>query len=215
MKLKHLKELVANGESTILEFKRKATTPEKLAREISALANTQGGKILIGVDDDGTLLGVLSEKSELDIVDTACKFFIDPPVDYTYEFVNYYDRDIIVINIPQSKIKPHRVEFEDKEASKTIKRAYIRVGEKSVIASKEMTRLMTSQTNGEPLKLSIGDKEKRLFAYLEQYERATVKEFAKLVNISERRAERLLIRLVRAGVVQIHNDSTRDYFTLV
>lgn len=215
MKLKHLKELVANGESTILEFKRKATTPEKLAREISALANTQGGKILIGVDDDGTLLGVLSEKSELDIVDTACKFFIDPPVDYTYEFVNYYDRDIIVIDIPQSKIKPHRVEFEDKEANKTIKRAYIRVGEKSVIASKEMTRLMTSQTNGEPLKLSIGDKEKRLFAYLEQYERATVKEFAKLVNISERRAERLLIRLVRAGVVQIHNDSTRDYFTLV
>jgi DNA-binding MarR family transcriptional regulator len=66
-----------------------------------------------------------------------------------------------------------------------------------------------------PLKLSIGYNEKRLFAYLEKYEKSTVKDFAKLVNISDRRAERLLIRLVRAGALQIHNDLHHDYFTLI
>ena len=61
----------------------------------------------------------------------------------------------------------------------------------------------------------IGEAEKRLFSYLEAKERITVKEYAKLVNISKRRAERKLITLVRAGVLQIHNDSHNDYFTQI
>jgi len=80
-----------------------------------------------------------------------------------------------------------------------------------------MARLMTYQNpiSGKELKLSISEHEKRLFNYLEKYERVTVKEYCKLVNISKRRAERSLVSLVRAGIIQIHNDSTYDYFTLV
>jgi len=42
-----------------------------------------------------------------------------------------------------------------------------------------------------------------------------VKDFARLVNISKRRAERILVQLVRAGVLQIHIDSEEDYFTYI
>ena len=103
------------------------------------------------------------------------------------------------------------------EDGKEIKRAFIRVGEQSVMASSEMTRLMTYQNkqNTSELKLSIGITEKNLFSYLDKYQRITVKEFADLCNLSKRRAERLLIRLVRAGVIQINSDLNHDYFTLV
>ncbi|HPP40668.1 MAG TPA: ATP-binding protein, partial [Candidatus Kapabacteria bacterium] len=86
--------------------------------------------------------------------------------------------------------------------------------EKSVIASKEMYKLMTTQAVGKPLKISIGERERRLFRYLEKHERITVKEFASIVNISRRRAERILIDLVRAKVILIHNDTNNDYFSL-
>lgn len=210
-----LKKLIDLGESTLLEFKRKVTSPQKLAKEISALANTRGGHLLVGVDDDGSIYGCPSEKSEIDMLEQACGFWIEPPIEPQIEIINLYGKEILVARIEESQNKPHKLKIVQNGKKKPIYRAYIRIGEKSVEASREMARLMTYQTEDKPLRLSIGDKEKRLFAYLEGKESATVKDFSHLVNISERRAERLLIRLVRAGVLQIHNDTHRDYFTLI
>lgn len=215
MSPKELKTLIDTGESTLLEFKRKATSPKKLAKEISAFANTKGGHLLIGIDDNGTIYGCPSEKTEIDILEQAAGFWIDPPVEHQIEVINLFGKEVIVCYIPESPLKPHKLRIEDPEKKKPIFRAYIRIGEKSIEASREMARLMTYDRDDKPLKLSIGEKEKRLFAYLEKKESATVKDFSRLVNISERRAERLMIRLVRAGVLQIHNDARRDYFTLI
>ena len=62
MRRSELKELIAEGESTTLEFKRKFTSPEKIAKEIAAFANTKGGYLLIGVDDDKRIYGVKSDR---------------------------------------------------------------------------------------------------------------------------------------------------------
>lgn len=217
MNARELRAIIDGGESSTVEFKRKATTPEKIAKELSALANTKGGVVLFGVDDDGKVYGIASEKSEMDLIDTAANFHISPALEIDYEFASIHGRDILVVTVPESNSKPHKVLIYDEVQKKHVPRAYIRVGEKSVIASSEMSRLMSYQNkeNDSELTLSIGDKEKRLFDYLEKYERATVIEFSNMVNISRRRAERLLIRLVRAKVIKIHNDSHHDYFTLV
>lgn len=215
MRAKELLNLISYGESSTLEFKRKSTQPEKLAKEIVAMANTKGGYLLIGVDDNGRIYGIDSEKSESDIIEKTCQFFIEPPIPPDIEIINVFDKDVLVLKIDDSKFKPHKVKYVEQTDHKESSKTFIRVGEKSIEASREMTRLMRSQTDDKPLKLSIGENEKRLFQFLEKNERATVKDFAKIVNISTRRAERLLIRLVRAGVIQIHNDSNHDYFTLV
>ena len=214
MSPKELLELISLGESSTLEFKRKLNAPEKLAKEISALANTKGGCLLVGIDDDGSVYGIDSEKSEIDIIETACRFHIEPPIEPLIQIMNIKRDYIIVVEIPESRNKPHTIEHIDPDTGKHTRRAYIRMGEKSVMASREMYRLMSQQTADKPLVLSIGESEKRLFNFLEKHEKITVKEFAKMVNISDRRAERLLIRLVRAKVVQIHNDTQQDYFTL-
>lgn len=213
MKPKELIRLINEGESSKLEFKRKINSAQKLAKELSALANTKGGYLIIGVDDNGTIYGIQSEKTEIDVIEKACMFHVYPEIDPEIEIINIFDKDLVVVSIEESHNKPHKIQVVDNGSQESFYRAYIRIGEKCVAASDEMTRLMTS--NDEPLKLSIGDKEKRLFSYLEKKERATVKDFSKLVNISERRASRLLIRLVRAGILQIHHDTRRDYFTLI
>ena len=53
-----LLELIANGESSGVEFKRDDLRPEQIAKEVVALANLRGGRILLGVEDDGTVAGV-------------------------------------------------------------------------------------------------------------------------------------------------------------
>ncbi|MBX3042306.1 MAG: putative DNA binding domain-containing protein [Candidatus Kapabacteria bacterium] len=213
MNPKKVLEIISGGESSSVEFKRKSTTPKKLAKEIVAIANTSGGYLFVGVDDNGKIYGIASEKAESDIVMTACKFHIEPPIEGEIHIINLYDKDILLLVIKESTVKPHKL-ILDTDSKKPEYKVYIRLGEKSVEASREMTRLMRQTTEDKPLKLSIGEKEKRLFSYLEKNDRVTVKDFARLVNISDRRAERLMIRLVRAGALSIHNDSHHDYFTL-
>lgn len=215
MRRSELKELIAEGESTTIEFKRKFTSPEKIAKEIAAFANTKGGYLLIGVDDDKRIYGVKSEKEEIAQVEHACSFYIVPPVEPRIEIIEIEYKDVIVIQIDESEYKPHRI-ISSPDEKLHEQKVFIRQGEESVTASREMVRILQSRNpDAKPLSLSIGDNERRLFAYMEAKKRATVKDFAALVNISERRAARLLVRLVRAGVVNIHTDTTHDYYTLL
>ncbi|MBI3259339.1 MAG: ATP-binding protein [Ignavibacteriae bacterium] len=215
MRRNELRELISDGESTTVEFKRKFTSPEKIAKEIAAFANTKGGFLIIGVDDDKRIVGVKSEKEEIAQIVHACTFFIEPIIEPLIEIIEIEFKDVVVVHVHESDYKPHRVNSMPDEKLHE-KKVYIRQGEESVSASREMIRILQSRNpDAKPLTLSIGDKERGLFTFIEKNKRATVKDFAALVNISERRAARLLVRLVRAGVLNIHTDSIHDYYTLV
>jgi len=89
------------------------------------------------------------------------------------------------------------------------------VNDKSVIASREVVRILKDEDpDAPPLRLSVGENERRLFAYFDEHEQITLREFAHLVNISERRASRILVQLVRAGVLRIHTLEKEDFYTL-
>lgn len=208
-------QIIENGENNLVEFKRRGTSPEKLSKEICAFANTKGGLLLVGVDDDGKIVGVKSEKTEIDLLETACQFNIKPIPQYEIEIIQIRNTDIIVATIEQSHQKPHKIKLFDEERKKVYWRAYIRDGENSVIASREMTNLMSFLSDDKPMKnINIGRTEKVLFEHLEKNHRTNVKDFAKIANISRRRSERILIQMVRLGLLIIHNDTHQDYFTL-
>lgn len=215
MKRHELRELIAKGESSTLEFKRKFTTSEKIAREIIAFANTTGGILLLGVDDNGVVKGVDSEKEQIGLLEIALHT-IEPPLAVHIEVVEIEFLDVVVVHVPKSPLCPHRYNSTAPEDVESHRKVFIRQGDKSITASKEMTRVLRGQhPDAPPLTLSIGDREQRLFTYLERHGRATVHDFARLVNISRRRASQILVRLVRAGVVHIVSDNGSDYYTLV
>jgi predicted HTH transcriptional regulator len=207
-----LYKLIEDGEGPNIEFKRKFSSPQKIAKEMIAFANTKGGYILFGVDDDRTIVGVESEKSELDLIDTAAKFYCEPEVNYRTEIVPIKSMDVVVIDIPESKVKPHKlIDEDDKDTS----RIYVRYNDKSIIASKETANILKySNFDSNPLIISLGDLEKMLITYLGENDNITVKGFRKLANISERRASRTLVNLVRAGVIRHHRLDNREFFTL-
>jgi len=203
--------MLEEGEGLTVEFKRKVSSPEKIARELIAFANTRGGVILFGIDDDKSIVGVESEKAEMDEVEQALHGLIDPPIDYEVRIFGMGGHDVIAVKVPESERKPH---FLDNGSGERV--AYVRVGEASVQASKEMVRVLRHQYGpSEPVRLVIGEAERRLFAWFERNQRITVKEYAKLINVSERRATRLLVRLVRAGALAIHTGEKTDYFTAI
>lgn len=213
MYLVELNELIENGENDRVEFKRKFSSPEKIAKEMIAFANSKGGMILFGIDDDKSIRGVESEKGELELISTAAGFYCEPEVEFTTEIMLLKNKDIVVVNIEESKTKPHRLISEDGLDESKV---YIRLNDKSILASKETIKILrNSNHDSPPVQIYIGDMEKTLFDFLEMNEKITVKGFKKLVNISERRASRTLVNLVKAKIIRHHYFGNEDYFTLV
>lgn len=210
MNIHDVKRLIEEGEGFELEFKRKVSSPQKIAKTLSSFANTKGGIVLFGVDDDGSVVGVESEKSELDLIEESAKFLCDPPVPFDIKIVPFNRRDVIVVFIEESDNKPHFATDDDGE-----QKVFIRVNDNTVIASKEVIKVLRDERPEKPpLVVSIGENEKRLFDHLESHPRITVAEYSDLINVSIRRASRILTTLVRAGVIRIHTLEKTDYFTL-
>jgi predicted HTH transcriptional regulator len=210
MYLIELYKLIEDGESFNIEFKRKFSSPEKIAKEMIAFANSKGGKIIFGVDDDKKIVGIDSEKSEIELVSYSAKFYCEPEVEFTTEIISIKNSDILVVDIPESNRKPHRLINDEIDNNKV----YVRLNDKSVIASRETIQILKSLNSPNPLKITFGQIEKTLINYLNNHERITVKEFKKLVNISERRASRILVNLVRAGVLLHHRIDNYEFFSV-
>jgi predicted HTH transcriptional regulator len=217
MRKKDVLGLIEGGENLRCEFKRKVPSPEKIAREMIAFANTRGGVIFLGVDDNKDIVGVESEKSEVEQVKDAALNFCEPPLNYDIGYINFDGKEVVIVEIPESEKKPHRIQDYLNDFDINNARIYIRVNDKSVTASKEMVRILRAQTNSLNLKkYSLGSVEKSVFNFLDQYERISVKELSFLANISERRASRTLVKLVRANLLLIHTkDNGEEYFTSI
>ncbi len=208
-------ELIAQGEGLNVEYKQRFSSHEKIAKEMIAFANTRGGFILFGVDDDKSIYGIESEKSDYNLVTETAEKYCEPKIDVKVDTLEIEKKDLLIVEVLESKFKPHRIQDYKKNFSLNTAQVYVRVNDKSILASKEMIKLLQSQSTGKSLeKYVVGNQERIVFNLLDKNETVTVKELSKHANISERRASRTLIKLVRANLLLIHQkDNGESYFT--
>lgn len=216
MKKRELLEIIEGGENLYTEFKRQFSSHEKIAKELIAFANTKGGNLIIGVDDDKSIYGVASEKGEAELIKETAEQFCEPPIPFSLFYFAVDQKEIVVVEVPESSQKPHRLQDYKKDLETNSAEVYVRVNDKSVLASKEMIRVLRSTSGNTKLtKYVIGNFEKAVFTFLENEETISVKQLSELLNISERRASRTLVKMFRAQLLLIHTkENGEDYFTL-
>ncbi|TDB52513.1 RNA-binding domain-containing protein [Photorhabdus luminescens] len=126
-----LLEIIANGENSGVEFKRDDIRPEQLAKEVVAMTNFQGGRVLLGVEDDGTISGVQRHDLE-EWVMNVFQSKIHPMILPFYEEVKLDDGKLVaIVSFPIGISKPYIVRHSGKEE------IYIRVGTTSRLATRE------------------------------------------------------------------------------
>jgi len=130
-----LLEIIANGENSGVEFKRDDIRPEQLAKEVVAMANFQGGKVILGIEDDGEVSGIQSSPQRLNLEEWVMNVMQDkihPLILPFYEEIKLDDeKTVAVISFPQGISKPYVVRDRGKEE------IYIRVGSTSRLATRE------------------------------------------------------------------------------
>lgn len=206
--VRDLKKLVDRGEGPTLEFKRKAAYPEKIVRELIAFANAQGGRLLVGVSDDGGMPGLKHPEDESHVIRNALKK-CSPPIPVTETFIPIGpSRHIIQYEVTESLHKPHYF------CDGINKQAYIRVNDQSIKASREVREIARRSKAQKDIRFHYGEHEKFLMTYLDMNPAITLKEFMNVSGLKRFYASKKLVLLVLANVLRITPHEKGDLFSL-
>ncbi|MFD2871575.1 helix-turn-helix domain-containing protein [Mucilaginibacter ximonensis] len=204
----NLKRQIFEGEGVTLDFKKTITSCEKIARTMVAFANNKGGRLLIGVADDGTIKGVKSEDEERYMITRAATLYARPALEPVFEEVYIDDKLVVIVDIPESDMKPHYALAEDGKWW-----VYVRVKDKSVLASKIIVDVLKRSSDETGVLIEYSTNEKSLLEYLEKTERITVKEYSDLIKVGRRAAQRILVNMILSGVIKVHTTEKEEYYT--
>lgn len=212
MDLRRVQQLVNKGEGQRIEFKRKSADPLKIVREVVAFANDQGGYLFIGVNDDGSIPGLKYPQEEAFILEKHIKEHCKPAVEYNLTYVPLNSKkQILAFEVKKSIQKPVYLIYNVKRGSG---RAYIRVEDKSVQASREVRMVLKAQNKPESNGFNYGEKEQFLIKYLTQNEKVRLEEYANAASIKLEEASETLIQLTISNVLELHPADGQDWYTL-
>lgn len=212
-----LRELIKSGESSQVEFKKRLNDPYKVAKTISSFANSKGGYLLVGVEDNGLISGIEVEE-EIYMLEQAATFYVEPLINLeTKVEISQPNRSVLLVHIAESGAKPHQCLDQNGDW-----KTYVRSGAQCLLAAPSVIQAMKREYSTDLSPTSDTDtivKESKniqiLLNYLSIRPKLTLKDFAKLVNISKRRAKVILVQLVNEGILYEHNHSDQQYFTKV
>ncbi len=140
MNEKTLLDTIASGESSRIQFKADFKNPNQLAAEMVALANSGGGRILVGVNDDGSITGLLApDIGRLNqLISNVASQLVHPPINPITENTRFEQGMVIIIEVPAGISKP----YMDNQGAIWVKSG---ADKRKVTAREEMQRLFQSE----------------------------------------------------------------------
>ncbi|MGV3763684.1 AlbA family DNA-binding domain-containing protein [Parapedobacter sp.] len=203
-----IKALILQGEGEQLDFKNRISNCAKIAKTLVAFANTKGGKLLVGVADNGTIKGIKNEEEEKYMLLQAGQRYCRPPIEPVFTEITIDDKLVLVADIGESDTKPHYALDGDQRWW-----VYVRAGDKSLLAGKVAVDVLHQNNNPEGVQFSYTEKERALMEYVHAHPRSQLPELCDHLQLSRRRTRRILVNLIVAGVIEVHNDGHGEYFT--
>jgi Predicted transcriptional regulator containing an HTH domain and an uncharacterized domain shared with the mammalian protein Schlafen len=202
----YIQKLIQQGEHQTQDFKYCISDSKKIARSLVAFANTDGGRLLIGVKDNGRIAGVRSEE-EYYMVESAAKIYSKPPIDFTTRQHSVDGKTVLEVMIEPSEEKPHFAKDDDGKWW-----AYFRKDDENKLATKVMIEVWKHQKSPKGILINYSDDEKILLDYLEKNETISVGKYARIAHLSYKKAEQIIVNFRSLNILKDHfSDSRIDY----
>jgi predicted HTH transcriptional regulator len=204
----HIHNLIAEGEHQQLDFKFEISDARRIARSLVAFANTDGGRLLIGVKDNGIIAGMRSDE-EFYMVEAAAKMYCKPVVDFSLKEWSVNGKKVLEIIIPKSRERPHYAAHKD---GKWL--VYIRVGDQNLLANRVLLRVWEKENQPKGVFLKFTATEKLLLDYLEVNPSITLSKFSRLTGITRNKAEDILVKFILLKTIRINFTSQNTFYSL-
>jgi len=194
---RYIRQLISQGEGLTLDFKYEISDARKIARTLVAFSNTEGGKLLIGVKDNGNIAGIQSEE-EYHMIEGAARLYCKPEVHFMSRKWDINEKSILEIDIPKAEKRPF---FAQSKNGKWL--AYIRINDQNILANRVLLKVWERENTKRGTYLRYGDLEKILLNYLSENPQITLSKFCRIAKISRKRAEDILVNLVIFDVIKM------------
>ena len=194
-KNRYITDLIAEGEHQQLDFKFEISDSKKIARTLTAFANTDGGTLLIGVKDNGRIAGIRSEE-EYYMIEAASEMYCHPKVPFEAKEWNIDGKIVLEVTVKTSSLKPHKSPDKNDEF-----KAFIRINDENIIAPEILEIAWTKISNINGAHLAITRPVENLFNYLDLNPYITVSQFRKIAGINYNTAKNILSDLLAIGSI--------------
>jgi len=192
-----IEKWIEDGEGARIDFKTAITSLPKIAKSLVAFANSRGGRIVVGVEDKGAVLGVDVEGEKYQL-ESAAEKFTRPKVALTFEELRYRDKIILVAEVAESKTKPHFAVNKIGEERLLIRQLDKCVSPdplvKNVLLSGKMNNL---QRTG-----SYHRSKRELIDYLKRNNEISLPAYQKQHALTEKSAQRVMIDFLMDGFLK-------------
>jgi predicted HTH transcriptional regulator len=125
----YLGKRISEGEHQQQDFKFAINNARKIAETLSAFANTDGGRLLIGVKDNGNIAGIRNDE-EMYMVEGAADLYCTPSIDMDFQVWEYDNKRVLEVWINPSPNRPHKAKTDDNQW-----KAFIRIDDENFLAS--------------------------------------------------------------------------------
>lgn len=204
----YLYRLIGEGEHQEQDFKYCINDSKKIAKSLSAFANTDGGRLLIGVKDNGKIAGISSDE-EFYMVEAAAKIYCKPQIDFTTKQWNIEGKTVLEISIEPSNEKPH---FAKDENGKWL--AYIRMEDENFLAHKIQVEVWKKIKSPKGIYFTYSEDERFLIEYLQKNQYISFSKFMRQAKISRKKAQDVLVNFVIMEIVNMTTTHAGTCFSL-
>lgn len=205
---KYLRSLISEGEHQQLDFKFEINDARKIARTLSAFSNTEGGRLLIGVKDNGRIAGVRSDE-EYYMAESAATLYCKPEVQFESRTYEIEGKHVLEIYIPPVKDKPVYARDENNRWM-----AYVRVGDQNALAGIVHLQVWKEADRKRGKLLEFTRSEELLLRYLEGQKEASLSRIQRDMGYQRKELVDLMTKLVLFNVVEMHYSNGKSSFRL-
>lgn len=203
----HILKLIEKGENQTLDFKFEISDSKKIARTLSAFANTDGGKLLVGVKDNGRIAGVRTEE-EFYMIEGAANVYCKPPIKFSVKNWQISGKTILEVDIQKS----NTTHFAPDEQGKM--QYYTRVNDKTLQVNSIFLKVKQKQNQKISVVLKFSKDEQILLDYLSENEEITLSKYCKIAHITNKMAEEILVNLIVLNIIEQKLTETSAFYML-
>lgn len=185
-----LSSIIQQGEHQQLDFKFQISDSKKIARTLCAFANTDGGRLLIGVKDNGKVAGVNPEE-ELHMIEAAAEMYCSPKLNFTKRVWKEDMKLVLEIQVEQAEQLPVMARDEENRW-----RAYVRRKDHTLLANKILLQIwkFNQLENIQPAKM--GNEETQLLKLIANEGEVTLSKIYRLSKLPKGKIDRLIALFV-------------------
>ena len=206
---RYIQKLISEGEHMRQDFKFEITDSRKIARTLAAFANTRGGRILIGVKDNGNISGISSDE-EYHMIEAAAQMYCRPEITFESRKWHIQGKTVLEVIIPESDRKPVTAQLGEGSW-----KAFIRIHDENKLAGSVQVSVWKKERRKKGVYFPYDAEKKILLEYLSANRAISQSAYCRIARINRKEAVEILSDLVVLGVIQIQYREDAWLYSLV